>query len=311
MRFRQDRFIGILRADMFKNKKDDKLSRYEDPIGGFSSRDLRLATWYVRHKDKLRALFVICFIIFDVALIGYGFWGWAEYAILGYRQDQVMLANQVAEVEDYASQQSRYGARELQFASPEVYESGNDRYTFVMDVQNSNEQWMAEVTYQFLYSGGATDPQVMAVMPGVRQPLAVFGATASSRPSNVRFQPLDISWTSIDPHVVKDPVEYLAKRNNFVVEDVSFFFASDDDTGGHRISFDVTNDSVFSYWAPQFFVELRDIDSREGVVFVIIDEFEAGQTKHVQLQSFVDDIYVSDIVLHPTLNFFDLGEYMN
>jgi hypothetical protein len=295
---------------MFRKKKDDKLSQYEEPIGGFSSKDLRLATWYVKHKDQLRAIFVICFFILDVALIGYGFWGWAEYAILGYRQDHVMHANQVVEVEDYTVQHVRYAARDLQFASPEMYESGINRYDFVMDVQNSNEKWVAEITYQFVFGGGMTESKTMTVMPGVRQPLAVFGVQSAITPSGVRFQPLHIKWKSVDPHIVSDPTNYLAKRNNFVIGDVEFSFSSDEDTGGHQVVFDVTNDTVFSYWSPQFLVEFRDGDKREGLFFITIDEFESGQTSIVQIQSFAENLYVSNVVLHPLINFFDASEYM-
>ena len=297
---------------MFGKKKEaDKLSQYEDPIGGFSSRDLRLATWYVRHKDQLRAIFVIFFILVDIALVGYGFWGWAEYAIVGYRQDQVMLANQIVEIEDYRSQQVRYAARDIQYASPEMYENGTDRYDFVIDAQNPNDAWVAYVTYQFVYSSGATESQTVAIMPGSRQPLVSVGVSSSVRPGAVRFEQLDVRWRSINPHVVPDPAEYLGLRNTFSHGEVTFFFASDDNTGGHRVIFDVTNESVFSYWAPQFLVELRDGKKREGVILVTLDEFGAEETETVNIQLFAEQVFVSDVVLYPLVDFFDAGEYMN
>lgn len=297
---------------MFGKKKEaDKLSQYEDPIGGFSSRDLRLATWYVRHKDQLRAIFVIFFILVDIALVGYGFWGWAEYAIVGYRQDQVMLANQIVEIEDYRSQQVRYAARDIQYASPEMYENGTDRYDFVIDAQNPNDAWVAYVTYQFVYSSGATESQTVAIMPGSRQPLVSLGVSSSVRPGAVRFEQLDVRWRSINPHVVPDPAEYLGLRNTFSHGEVTFFFASDDNTGGHRVIFDVTNESVFSYWAPQFLVELRDGKKREGVILVTLDEFGAEETETVNIQLFAEQVFVSDVVLYPLVDFFDAGEYMN
>lgn len=295
---------------MFKKKAEDKLSQYEDPIGGFSSRDLRLATWYVKHKEQLRAVGIACLVIFDIALITFGFWGWAEYAIIGYRQDRQMLANQIFEVENYAAQQARYGARELQFGTTAVYQSGTDRYDFVVDVENSNTRWVADITYQFSYNGGVTDEQTMTLMPGARQPLVVFGVESVGTPSALRFQPLSISWRSIDPHIVPDPAAYLTKRNVFVPGDVSFFFANDADTGGHRIMFSVLNNSVFSYWEPQFIVELRDGDIRQGLLLVTLDEFRAGEIRTVDLQSFATNLFVSDIVLHPLIHFFDANEYM-
>ncbi len=131
---------------MFKKKGVDNLSRYKDPNGGFSARDLRLATWYVAHKDQLRAIFVICFSLFDAVLIGYGFWGWGMYATVGYREDQIMYAQQTTEFQNYAAMHAQYGAKQLQFSSTEVFDGGNDIYDFATDVQNSNATWLAFIT---------------------------------------------------------------------------------------------------------------------------------------------------------------------
>lgn len=292
-----------------KKKKKEKFLEYEDPIGGFSNRDLLLARWYVQHRERLRAIFVIIFFIVDAILIGYGFWGWSTYAIFGYKQDQYMLSMQIAEIEDYASQRARYSARDLQFATPEIYKSEYNRFDFVIDVQNSNERWVAQITYQFFYNGGVTEQRTLYIMPGVRQPLAVLGVNSSVTPSGVRFQPIDIRWTRINSHMIRDIVDYMSKRNNFVISDVTFVYATEDDTGGNQIIFDITNNSVFNFWYPQFLVELRDGDKREGLILVSIDEFMAGQTEYVKFQSFVEDIYVSGAVLHPVINFFDDNEY--
>ena len=294
-----------------KNKTKNTLSQYVDPVGGFSNRDLRLGTWYVQHKDRLRAFFVLCFMLFDIALLGYGCWGWVEYAVVGYGQDQRMFAGQIAEFEDYSLQQRRYMARPLQFSAPTVFQSGEGVYDFVIDVENTNDRWLARVRYQFSYGGGVTTEQELVVMPGVRQPLAVLGVSLGVRPSAVRFHVVSVSWSRIDPHLVFDVPAYLTERHIFSVSSTTFSYAAEQGTAGNGVMFMVTNDSVFSYWSPQFLVEFRDGEKREGVMLVTLGEFLAGQTQQIQLQSFMDNIFVSSVMVYPLVHFFDAGEYIN
>jgi hypothetical protein len=294
-----------------KKKQPDLLSRYEDPTGGFSSRDLRVATWYVRHKDQVRALCIITFSLFDAVLIGYGLWGWGMYATVGYTQDRNMYVQQTYEFPNYEALHAQYGARPLQFASVDVYASGNERYDFAVDVQNSNIGWVAFVTYQFLYAGGETEVRTVPIMPGVRQPLVSIGTKTNGLPSTVRFSPVSIAWKHVNRHDVSDVQDFLAKRNSVTVSDVTFVSAGETGAGGHQITFDLQNSTVFSFWSGQYVVEFRDLDRRTGVAQLILDQFEAGSVERVDLRSFAPTLSVSDVIAHPQINFFDQTEYMN
>ena len=293
-----------------KKKESDALDRYEDPLSGFSSTDLKRGIWYVEHRDLLKRIFMTCFIFFDIGFLGYGLWGWGSYMIVGYTQDKQNEAQSVAGFQNYAVQQARYEASDVQFGVPEVFQSADDVYDFVIDVDNPNERWVARVRYQFTYSGGMTEEREAILMPGVHQPMVVFGVGAVTRPSSVRFQPLSVEWRSIDPHAVFDIKGYLEKRNQFEVSDVSFTRAADADIGGDRLTFTLSNNSVFRYWTPQFFVELKDGQKRQGIALVTIDQLLEQSVRPVDIRLFGSNLFVTDVTLYLTINFFDQGAFM-
>ncbi|PIR76308.1 MAG: hypothetical protein COU32_02825 [Candidatus Magasanikbacteria bacterium CG10_big_fil_rev_8_21_14_0_10_42_10] len=294
-----------------KEKKEDILKRYEDPISGFSSQDLKRGIWYVQHRDQIKKIGIACFILFDVLFFGYGFWGWTSYLLIDYTHDRENDVALVAGFQNYALQHVRYEATPLQFGTPTVYKSGDQKYDLVIDVDNPNKRWVARVRYQFSFNGGMTEEKELIIMPGAHQLLPILGVDASTLPSGIRFQPLSIDWRSIDPHLVYDVADYIGKRNQFIVNDVTFTSAGDADISGDRVTFTVTNASVFNYWSPQFFAELKDGPKREGVVLITLDQSNAGDVIPVDIRLFGGNMFVTDVTLYPLFNFFDQQEFMN
>ena len=293
-----------------KKKKDNPLARYEDPIGGFSSRDLRIATWYISHKEKIQAILVLTFGSIAFVLFLYGVGMWIFYASVGYPQDVQTLEQLPYEFQNYEAQHVRYGAKIVTYGTLQIFQSGTDVYDFVIDATNPNEQWIAEVSYFFQYTGGQTAVEYLTLLPQTTQPLSVLGHTLSGQPRNSTFHVEQVTWKRIDPHVISDVPEYLSSRNIFTVQDVLFDDGGQDVFGGHRLDFTVTNNSLFSYWSPSFYVSLQDGERRVGVARIQIDQFMTSTTVPIQLRIFRDDFFADSVRLYPLINFFDQDEFM-
>lgn len=293
-----------------KKKKDNPLARYEDPIGGFSSRDLRIATWYISHKEKIQAILVLTFGSIALVLFLYGVGMWIFYASVGYPQDVQTLEQLPYEFQNYEAQHVRYGAKIVTYGTLQIFQSGTDVYDFVIDATNPNEQWIAEVSYFFQYTGGQTAVEYLTLLPQTTQPLSVLGHTLSGQPRNSTFHVEQVTWKRIDPHVISDVPEYLSSRNIFTVQDVLFDDGGQDVFGGHRLDFTVTNNSLFSYWSPSFYVSLQDGERRVGGARIQIDQFMTSTTVPIQLRIFRDDFFADSVRLYPLINFFDQDEFM-
>ncbi len=293
-----------------KETKKDPLAGYKDTITDFTNQELKAATWFVVHKEVLQKIGLWSLIVFDVLFLGYGLIGWGSYAIVGYTNDRNMLSNELVQTQNYKALQPRYRAQRLQFSSPTVFENGEGNYLFATDVENNNDSWIAHVTYAYEHADGSTDVETVQIMPHSRVPLVQGQGTLTRRPATVRFLPKDISWERIDPHTIPKVDAYLEERNAFRIENMSFSSAGKQGVDAARMTFDLTNQSVFSYWSPLFVAELLDGVTRVGVIPFAEDQFLAGETRTVDLRSFSSELFVSDIVIHPLVNFFDEGVYI-
>jgi len=235
---------------------------------------------------------------------------WIFYASVGYPQDVQTLEQLPYEFQNYEAQHVRYGAKIVTYGTLQIFQSGTDVYDFVIDATNPNEQWIAEVSYFFQYTGGQTAVEYLTLLPQTTQPLSVLGHTLSGQPRNSTFHVEQVTWKRIDPHVISDVPEYLSSRNIFTVQDVLFDDGGQDVFGGHRLDFTVTNNSLFSYWSPSFYVSLQDGERRVGVARIQIDQFMTSTTVPIQLRIFRDDFFADSVRLYPLINFFDQDEFM-
>jgi hypothetical protein len=297
--------------NMFGNNKKNNLSRYKGVMGEMSGTELQVSGWYVRHRELLRrvGIGILAFFGIGMFLIGLTFGG--IYLFFGYSQDEAMFREQVAGFPDYASIHALYEARELQVSRPEVFESAPGKYDFAVDVSNPNERWVAVITYTYIHSRGETAPREAVILPGSSRPVVALGEDADRFPSSPRLLITDTNWVKINAHAVSDVAAYMEERLLFDYENIEFTPArASDDISAHRLVFDLSNQSAYSYWQPLFLVELFEQNRRVGILPVTVDQFEAGETRTIDLRSLAGELDVTDIVVHSIINVFDQREFM-
>ena len=294
-----------------KKNPEDKLSRYEDPAGGISSKDLRLAEWYVGHKLIIEKTAIGILSAFAIVTISYGLIGWGKYFAFDYFDDQKMYANQVAEVGNYENLHVLYGAVDLKVLGTKIFRPAKDKYDFATEVENKNNRWIANVTYKYTYSGGETESFSSLLLPKTKRSLVGFGHESFSYPNKAQFVIEKIDWEKINPHDIVEVESYMAERTQFSFENFRFSRASAfSDAPSHRIEFDLLNNSAYSYWEPEFLVELLGNGQVVGVMYFSLEEFVSGEVRHIDLRSVAEQLEVFDIRVHPINNVFDEGVFM-
>jgi len=294
-----------------KTKKDDKASRYVDPTGEFTSKELKLATWYIKNKFLLQKIGTGFLIAWCVLTIGYSLFAWGNYLIFGYFDDEEMLMRQTLELSDYASLHSLYGARDLVLGSAMIYQSSIDKFDFATMVKNSNERWVAQISYKYIYSGGETEKIKTILLPQTERPVVAFGQKVDGYPTNARLVIENVEWRSVDAHAVANVGEHIDQRLQFYADNFVFTRA-----GGamglpsNRIEFDLYNDSAYSYWEPQFYIELLDDAYPVGILFLTVDQFISGEARAIDLRTLAENLTVDDVRIIPVINVFDSGEYI-
>lgn len=292
-------------------KEKNHLSQYIDTTGELSSRQLKISSWYLRHEILLQQIGIGIMIVFCVATVGFSLFFWGKYLFVDYWVDQKNLQGQAQEFQNYAQLQSAYKANNIEVLETRIYNSSTDLYDFFAITVNPNERWIAHVDYHFVYSGGETKTYKSSLMPGEKRPLAVFGQESASYPGEISFVLDNLSWEAIDPHKIFDISSYMKERLIFNFD--NFVFSQPSQTGAPvpAISFDIYNDSAYSFWDAVFYVELLNDDQTVGYIYFSIPDFMSLEKRTVDLRYFGDNLTVNDIRIIPVMNVFDRDIFIN
>ncbi len=295
-----------------KNKQPDTLSRYTDPTGELPNRELRLAQWYLTHRDTLYKIVVGVLIVVCVITMGYSLFAWTVHLFLGAPEQTDNLRAQEQSFQNFVELQNAYRAVDPVFLSTEVFENSAGRYDFSTFVKNPNSDFIATITYRYTFNGGETEKKEDVLLPEEERPIIVFGAELDGFPSGARLAIDAIKWQRVDAHDIADPVAYIAERMRFPVSDFLFQEANGlNNVPTHQISFDVENASAYSYWQPVFYIEYLDGDAVTGVGYLTFEKFRSGDIHHAVLHSFAESFSVSDIRVYPVMNVFDSDVFMS
>lgn len=265
--------------------------------------ELFLSEWYLKHKLLLERIGMGALATIAFGLFGYSSFKWGEYIFFGYAEDKRLLVEQLQTTPDYTALQPLYAAEDVEVLSSRAFRSSPGLYDFTATVANPNLRHVAILRYQFVFPGGETAVGETVVLPGERRPIAIFGVPLASPPSSVRLEFTDENYRRINPHRIFDVAGHMSERLRFRTEHIQF--------SDSRLTFDLANDSAYSYWQPVFYIELLSGGQTAGISFLTIDRFRAGEIRSVDLRLFGDIRGISDIRLSQVLNVFDPSVYMS
>lgn len=286
------------------NKKPSQFEKYVDPTGEFTNKELRWSEWYLRHKIRLGQMGTGILIAWCVVTIGYSLWAWGAYLIFGWSHDRRMIIQQTRELVNYRTLQPLYGAQELQVDTVQVFRSGPDKFDAVAEVKNPNERWVARFKYHFVFGSESTPTAETVLLPQTIRPVAVFGYKTAAYPQGAQFIIDEIAWRRLNPHTLSDVASYQAERVQFVVDNFAF------KPPEAILTFDLANQSAYSYWRPVFYVDLLNGFQRVGLIPVSADQFRAGTKRTIDVRYFGDQLTVTEIRLHPVVDIYDESIYM-
>lgn len=289
----------------------NKLAQYVDTTGELSSGQLKLSSWYLRHKILLQQIGTGILTGFCVAVGGFSLFSWGKYLIVDYWQDQKTLVGQTQQFQNYTLLQNIYKAKEIEVTETRVFNSSQDMYDFFAIAVNPNERWIAHIDYHFTYPNGETKMYRSTLLPGSKRPLAVFGQESESYPSQVQFVLDHVTWESINPHKISDVGLYMKERLIFNFDDFVFSPPSKTGIDFPAISLNVYNDSAYSFWDAVFYVELLNNNQTVGYIYFSVPNFKSLEKRVIDLRYFGDNLTVTDIKIIPVVNIFDRNIFIN
>jgi hypothetical protein len=183
----------------------------------------------------------------------------------------------------------------------------------VANVQNANRNWVVRATYHFAFNGTSTVSVTTEILPGAARPIAILGVVMSAYPAGARLVFDNVQYDRVDPHLVSNIPEFIASHISFEVNNFVFTHAASGKQGvpANDIHFELHNASAYSYWEPQFYVELRSRGVPVGMLVFTAEQLRANESRFINIRSLSPDLSVDDIALYPLVNPFDPAVYMS
>lgn len=296
-------------AEGAQNKKNDFTS-YIDPTDDFSSKDLKRSLWFVEHRVLLYRVAVGLLIGLSVIFWLFTLVKGANILLYSLEKGK-QLDRELSSFFDYTSIQSRYTAESLLVAGIQVFPGGVNKYDLIGEITNPNERFFVSFDYYFIVGDEQTLVKNTFLLPGETRPVHSLGFSASNYPNSVEIVLENIKWKRISNHFISDVPAWQAERLNFVVSDFTFLRAGGDGlASANIIKFNLKNNSPFSFRETNFLIGLYQNNSLVGFLPLSLNRFRSGETRLVDLRSFVNGLNVTDIGIFPVVDIYDYSLYL-
>lgn len=247
---------------------------------GFSGSELKLSTWWAYNSEKVRSYAIGAFIIFDVALLLFGLWGFFDWLVFnGVREERDI--RRLTSVE-YVQLGVAPAIREVKFGSPVVLALPDSRYDVLIPVDNENPNHWLELGYRIVIGGEETDLKKTYVLPGESKFIAELAIARPGSPGSVELKVETRKWHLVDAHMVEDYPTYAESRLRFGVSEPTFTPPEAGNVGGVT-KFTLTNDTAFTYHDVDVLVLLYRGASLVGVNKIRINRLETLEKRNMEI----------------------------
>ena len=289
-----------------KGLKKNGFKKYEDPTGMFSNRQLKFSAWYVENRILLYRILVGFLIVFSTVTILYSLLRVAWILIVDVPRDNKMM-EELARFDNYERLHPIFAPQSLLMDENQIFVSGVGKYDAMVQIINPNTKHIAYFDYYFSFNDTVSEKKKGFLLPQETKLFAEFGL-GDNYGSGLILE--NISFKRINAHLFPDPISYIAQRNLFSIENLEFKgVLHPEGANANIIKFDLVNNSPFHYWSPVFLVEFRNGGATVGVAELHLERFESLQRRSVDLRSFVDNLFVDEVVVYPSINYFERSVY--
>ncbi|MFA7245142.1 MAG: hypothetical protein WC070_03120 [Candidatus Magasanikbacteria bacterium] len=291
--------------------KNEKFESYIDTSGDFSNSSIKLAQFYLNHKILFRKIVIGLLAAWSVLSILFALFYFGKYFFFDYNIDKANI-NQMLNTQIPKEIFQKNKPQDLQFGDKYIFPSSNGKYDYAINVYNSNKNWLASVSYNFILEEGETETKTVIISPNENRFLIEFGVDSPNYiPQNNQINIIDIAWSRIDAHEIFDPISYKEERLNFSIENLQFSqFGGTTESSGKLLSFDITNNTLFGYKEINFIIVLKQNETIIGFLPLYINNFVGLSKKDISFSLFNNYLEVDSIELQPIINVFDKNVYL-
>lgn len=286
-----------------------------EDLENLSDSELKIGYWLTTHRLLFRQILFWFLVVFDVLLLGFSLWQWGNYLFSGYFKDKTLLQEIARPRADTIALREHFSAQPLEIQSTQLLKNLNGKVDAVAIIKNPNEHFFVAFDYYFDLNGFKTPNRRGFLLPKEEKPVIELGIAGATDSSQTILELKNLDWQRFDSHKIKDINDYLTEHLNFKTD--SFTFTPDSVISGHpRLTFDLSNETIFNYFEPRFIILMtvwNQWNDLIGVESLIFDKFLSGEKKYVELhllnQILNRNVRDADFKVVPDINIFNPEAY--
>ncbi len=242
------------------DSKKVNIKKYKDPYG-LSVGKMQFGLWLISNRRNflsalLAFLILISFISWSFFLYNFGF-----YIFKGMKDDQNLI-NSFSQIFIPDITLQNMSARDLEFSEVKVFNSGDQKYDFLVKVTNPNENHFAHFNYFFSAKDEQFGHNSSFILPRESKYIMSLGV---SNPSNYKKFVLDLNnfkWERINNKNFPNWDEFSKNRLNIKVSEEKFLAGQSNNLSDkinlNKLNFEAENDTAYNYWGVDFKIILLE-----------------------------------------------------
>ena len=262
-------------------------------------------------QPLLKRVILVIWTVIDVILVAIFLVYLVYYLAFGGFRDREYVAQTGENIFAQSEVGYAHRATSLLVGNVDSFSNGDGSYDFLVEIENTNDEWWASFDYQFLTSGGDTEVMNGFVLPGETRPVVALGIDLDSSPVNDDVFVNNIEWHRIDHKTVDDIGLWMDQHGDFILENAEYSTVNLGEDSIGNAQFDLTNAGPYGYWSAQFLVMLERGGRVDAVNIASIAGFEPGEERHVTVNYFGTFPSTATISVYPMMNYFDEDIYID
>jgi hypothetical protein len=219
------------------------------------------------------------------------------------------LESDLSKSQNYTALQQKFSAQPIQTANVVTFSAGTNSFGVATEVANPNDSFIVRFKYYYLIDGVATEKQETMLLPKQSTVLPQLGLAGQAGSARIVIE--SPMWQRVSAHKYTDPEIFQKERLQFATDKMQFVAAyGDGDLKVSRLTFNLTNQSSYSFRQPKFYIGLYNSGSLVGVLPLQFDSFVAQETKAVDLRYFVNNVEVQSVEIFPRIDVFNQDSYL-
>jgi len=270
---------------------------------------LKISYWYVTHKFQLRKFLIIGLFLLNIIFYSYIIFRSSVMFFLEQPNYLRMLNSFSTNLVDYSYFRTANQPTPLKIVSFTPLANGAEGVDYVVNLQNSNENWIIKkVTVQLVNAGQVIDQKETFVYPNENKYVVFFNEKDAPQNSS------SVSFVSVNWQRTENFADFATPRLNFAVSDIKFQAVSSgnrkDGAPVSTLDFKLANNTAYGYWQVGVYMILMNGGRIGAANYLALDQLKAGEIRDVSVNWTQSLPSVSTYLILPEVDILNSSSYM-